>query len=107
MKAVLDNGVVVEMKDTLDNLKKLAALKVNHETQKDAVDHADEEADDEACLDIEYDDEPRDIAEYTCDPNDEPVKEGHDREDAIGLLKICGSVFGGKDFRVFHGRLSK
>lgn len=113
MKVVLDNGLVVEMEDTLDNLEKLAALKVNQEPQKDVEDHedvddeADDEADDETCLDIECDDEPCDIAEYSCDPNDEPVKEGHDREDAIGLLKICGSVFDGKNFRVFHGRLSK
>ena len=107
MKAVLDNGVVIEMEDTIDNLEKLAALKVNQESQEKAVDHEDEEADGEACLDIEYDGEPCDITEYPCDPNDEPVNEGHDSEDAIGLLKICGSVFGGKNFRVFHGRLSK
>ena len=111
MKAVLDNGLVIEMEDTLDNLEKLAALKVNQEPQKDvadvADDAADDEADDESCLDIECDDEPCDITEYHCDPNDEPVKKGHDREDAVGLLKIFGSVFGGKDFRVFHGRLSK
>lgn len=111
MKAVLDNGIVVEMEDTIDNLKKLVALKANQEPQKDVAAQEDEEvdddADDEACLDIEYDDEPCDITEYPCDPNDEPVKEGHDREDAVGLLKICGSVFGGKNFRVFHGRLSK
>lgn len=107
MKAFMNNGVVVEMEDTLDNLKKLAALKANQEPQENVVDQKDEEADDEACLDIEYDDEPCDITEYSCDPNDEPVKEGNDREDAIGLLKICGSVFGGKNFRVFHGRLSK
>lgn len=115
MKAVLDNGLVIEMEDTIDNLEKLAALKVNQEPQKDVADQkcgvaddaADDEADDEACLDIECDDEPCDITEYHCDPNDEPVKKGHDREDAVGLLKIFGSVFGGKDFRVFHGRLSK
>lgn len=112
MKVTMTNGLVIEMEDTADNLSMLAAMKTDNKTQEKATDREDEEADDEevddeACLDIECDDEPCDLVDYPCDLDDEPVKQGNDREDAVGLLKICESAFGGKDFRVFHGRLSK
>lgn len=67
-----------------------------------------DDMDDESCLDIECDEEP---ADPVCDPIDDswyvPMKQSYDREDADGLMEINESVFGGEDFRVFHGRLSK